>query len=1087
LQQEHTFFEHNEGQQNSEVLYLNHGTGYTVFLTRTGLTIVLSAKQNDRRSAAESTSRYFRLRFGNANAQPQVIGIEQLPGISNYFGGSDPNLWHTRIPQFGKVRYSNLYPGIDAIFYFRDGRLEYDLLVSPGADPSAFYLQVENADSSLTRDGDVSIKIGASELLRLRKPHAYQGASRTMVAANYFLEHGKLSFTLHRYDRTQSLVVDPALIFATYLTSNCANCEDAVTDLAADGTGVYLTGLTSAASFPVTAGGPPATFSGTVNTFVLKLDPTGSHILYSTFLANSEGSAITVDSNHSPYVSGRASGAFPTTSGVFSGFSPTSTGAVGYAAKLSPDGSTLVYATLLQQPGTSTLDKPVVQALKVAVDSSGALYLTGNEVNDISKSPSSWAGVPTTVGAFQTTPGTVFVLKLNPTASGLDYGTYVDGVGQRGFLGAAGIAVDSAGNAFVAGSTINSTFVTTPGAYETVPPASNISGFVMELNPNGTAPVYSTVFGAPSSSTHVFGLALDSHGQAIITGWSSGLIPVTSNAFCGNYPGFADTISGFVAKLKADGSGLVFATTLCGPVASGNSVALDSSDAAYVVGNTGYPGTFQPILLHPIQSDVRDGSCTQNCQDSDNIAVKLDATGNLQWSTFLGAGGSPAGDPNGVITRNAADGAGDAYFLLNSDITPTPNSLGPPSITNQPSPAADLLLKIAPSLGAPAPIVSPSQVSFATENVGISSAATDVQVSNFGDAPLSVTVSINGDFSETDNCSTAVPGGQRCDINVIFTPTAGGARSGALTISFGGSISSQTVSLSGSGSAPVVTHSPTSLVFGVQNTGTTSAAQQVTVTNSGNGTLNISSVNTTSQFATTNACGAPIAPAGTCTIQVTFTPAASGVQMGTLTIADNASNSPQSVALSGNQPGGLSISGSNGSASTSATITSGQTATYSLSVSGTNGLSGAVNFTCSGAPSKSTCSVTPNPLNLGGQSAVAATVSVVTQANAMPLTQLYRPKSFDTNFYVVGMIIELALLICLAVAQPAGRFRNSYVGAMAIALLCAFCVACGGSSSSSPQPPAQNTTGTPSGQYTLTVTGTSGSVSQSVTLSLTVK
>jgi len=530
------------------------------------------------------------------------------------------------------------------------------------------------------------------------------------------------------------------------------------------------------------------------------------------------------------------------------------------------------------------------------------------------------------------------------------------------------------------------------------------------------------------------------------------------------------------------------------------------------------------------------------------------------------------------------------YVLTQSDIPSTPNSIGPPSL-NPGVPfdgeALDYLLKIALSLGAPVPILNPRQVLLGVENVGVGSPPADVQVGNFGDAPMSPTVSITGDFSETDNCSAAVPGGQKCDINVVFTPTALGNRTGTLTVSFGGNIPSQTIPLSGNGVALAVTLAPTSLYFGIQATGTTSGLQQVTVTNTGTGSLVISSVQTTSEFAATNTCGAalaagnsctiqvtftptasgiqtgsltitdnasgspqtvaltgnqtgtaavtlsptslgfgaqangttsapqpvtvtnsgsaplvvssvqttsefavtnscnaPIQAGSTCTIQVTFTPSASGSQTGTLTIADNASNSPQTVSLAGNQPANFSLSVPGGSAATSSTVTAGQTATYNLSVTGTNGFSGSVNFTCSGAPSKSTCSVSPNPANITGTSAAALTVSVATQAaSSISIKPLYRPTLSADGYSLVGIVSTFALLLCFALTPRAkGRHSLGYAaGALAITMLTVVFVGCGGSSSSSTTP------GTPAGQYTLTVSGASGSISQTMNLSLTVK
>ncbi len=907
LVQGHVLFERNDGQADSTVLYLSRGPGYSLFLTRTGATIVLPEPKN-RSHLTTRRERFFRLHFGGANPQTEVTGIETLPGTSNYFSGSDPKLWHTRIPQFARVRYSNLYSGVDLIFYFREGQLEYDVIVSPGADPSVVNIHAEGASTSLTGEGDVSIKMDANELVRLRKPYAYQsGTAPTVVPTSYSLHHGKLSFALGNYDRSQPLVIDPALIFSTFITSNCGTCSDDLEDMAADNTGVYLTGSTDAAIFPATANGPASSAPQGLQTFIVKLDPTGSHILYSTFLNNSTGQAIAVDASGSAYVSGntsRGTPAFPLTQGVFSGtVPPNAAGSVAYAVKLSPDGSTILYSTLLQQPtpgGTPVNPYQIVNPTKVAVDSTGALYVGGVATPSlaIAEASSSWMPLPVTLGAYQTTPGSAFVLKLNPNASGLAYSTYIDGASDpNGSV--VGIAVDSTGNAFVAGATGGDAFPTTSGAYQTSNPANPQygTGFVVELNPNGAAPVYSTYFGTVGETNTVpSGMALDSHGQAVITGYSSGVLPVTSNAFCGNFAPPPAPEQGFVAKFTADGSALVYATTLCGSDSDAPSVAVDSTGAAYVVGITFDPASFQSILLQPIQGYPPGGNPA-----TAYVALKLDTSGALQWSTFLGTNIYLFDPSHSKIT---VDGNDSAYIVGFPGLPSTPNSIGPPFLAPGQGPndteTGNFLLKIAPSLGAPVPLISPSQVSFTNQNVGTDSASSDVQVGNFGDAPMSPGISITGDFSETDNCSVAVPGGQKCDINVVFKPSVTGPRTGTLTVGFGGTIPSQTVSLSGNAGAPTITLSPTSLSFPVQATGTTSGAQQITISNSGTGPLTILSLQTSGPFATTNTCGAPVSPANDCTVQVTFAPTASGTQTGTLTISDNAANSPQTVALTGN-------------------------------------------------------------------------------------------------------------------------------------------------------------------------------------------
>src|SRR5580698_6915597 len=200
LKPAHSYFERNNGQVDSEVKYLSHGSKYSLFLTRTGATVVLP--EPGEKVGAEVAPQYFRLQFEGANPNAEIAGIEKLAGTSNYFSGSDPELWRTHIPQFGRVRYSNLYPGVDVIFYFREGQLEYDVVAAPGADASAVRLKVERANVRLTSDGDVSIKLGSKEVVRLRKPHTYQGGEAgRAVETKYSLGRNEISFALGAYDQ----------------------------------------------------------------------------------------------------------------------------------------------------------------------------------------------------------------------------------------------------------------------------------------------------------------------------------------------------------------------------------------------------------------------------------------------------------------------------------------------------------------------------------------------------------------------------------------------------------------------------------------------------------------------------------------------------------------------------------------------------------------------------------------------------------------------------------------------------------------------------------------------------------------------
>ena len=377
-----------------------------------------------------------------------------------------------------------------------------------------------------------------------------------------------------------------ALVYSTYLGGSETDVNPSI---AVDSAGnAYVTGGTTSTNFPVTPGAFQMTLRCVYgNAFVTELNPTGSTLVYSTYLGGSgsvtglsdEGSAIAVDNAGNAYVTGSTSSTdFPVTPGAFQ----TVYGGIcasggncnknAFVTELNPTGSALVYSTYL---GGSAWDV----GYGIAVDSAGNAYVTGG-----AGSPN----FPVTPGAFQTTGGGAFVTKFNPTGSALVYSTYLNnGTGI-------GVAVDSAGHAYVAGSAVGG-FPVTSGAFQTVYGGTCSSGstctsnaFVTELNPTGSALVYSTYLGGKGGDWG-YGIDIDSAGDAYVTGETfSTNFPVTPGALqtqCVYHNIWCNRLHGdmFVAKLNTAGSALAYSTYLGGNTV-GYGIAVDSSDSAYVVG-----------------------------------------------------------------------------------------------------------------------------------------------------------------------------------------------------------------------------------------------------------------------------------------------------------------------------------------------------------------------------------------------------------------------------------------------------------------------------------------------------------------------
>lgn len=533
-------FEANQGQVDEQVKFLFRGKGYTLFLTSTEAVLLLEArglgletsKSIPQVSSLKSqvSNHVLRMKLIGANPEPKIVGLNELPGKSNYLMGRDPQKWHTQVSTYTRIQYRDIYPGVDLIYYGNQQQLEYDFVVAPGADPKAITLAFEGADNiEIDPEGNLILQLADDEI-RFHKPQVYQeihGTQQVIPGDYVFLNNGprttdhrqpiKIGFQVAAYDTSKPLVIDPVLSYSTYLGGSG---HDEGRAIAVDTSGnTYVVGTTGSIDFP-TANALQPTDDGGV--FVTKLSPTGSAFVYSTYLGGSDsefGNGITVDAEGNAYVVGTTlSPDFPTTVGAFD----TTYGTDGtcnssilddflvrisdvFVTKLNPTGSALVYSTFL---GGSKSDL----GNNITVDVSGNAYVIGDTDS---------TDFPIIAGAFDTSCGTndlcdndtgiiakdVFVTKLSPVGSTLIFSTYLGGSGGRGdpvisIESGKDIAVDAEGNVYVTGVTDASNFPTTVGAFDISCGANGFcdnfssggipDAFVTKLNPIGSALVYST-------------------------------------------------------------------------------------------------------------------------------------------------------------------------------------------------------------------------------------------------------------------------------------------------------------------------------------------------------------------------------------------------------------------------------------------------------------------------------------------------------------------------------------------------------------------------------------------------------------------
>jgi uncharacterized protein (TIGR03437 family) len=618
-------FEPNRGQAPADVEYLSRAGGYSLAL-RSGAATWIG--RGSRITASLIGGRHSR-------AVPEA----PLPGVVNYLARS-PAAAHLGVPTYGRIRYPQVYPGIDVVYYGS----EYDFVIAPGADPRQIrvrYRLDEQAARGIHLDsiGDLVLET-ATGTLRQHRPRVYQeiAGARREVAARYVLRGNGVRFVFGSYDHSRQLVIDPVITWSSYFGSASADSGEAV---AVDSSGnIYLAGSTISAA-------------GDVNAYVAKLNPAGATTLYTAVFpgsANDLAHAIAVDSTGSAYVAGETSSSDFSADGTY--FVPRTANGLPHVfiSKLDPLGQTLLYSHYVAGSGSEI-------AYGVAIDTATNAYITG-----ATNSPD----FPVTTGAAQTTrPGGVeaFVMRFDPTGTRI-YGTYLGGSGSDdGFA----IAADSSGDAFVTGQTNSTNFPVTSSVYQPKV-GGGYDAFVAKISPGGTL-VFATYLGGTGDDSGS-GIAVDPSGATYIAGEAgSGDFP-TLKAYQKTFGGGSGDI--FVAKLNGDGATLAYSTFLGGTGEdSGNAIAIDSAGNAYFTGST----TSGDLPLANAFQSTNAGVVTA-------FVAGLDATGSsLLFSSYLGgAGGASAstvGDSGSAVVMNCASGLVVVGTTSSTDFPTTAGTFAP--------------------------------------------------------------------------------------------------------------------------------------------------------------------------------------------------------------------------------------------------------------------------------------------------------------------------------------------------------------------------------------------------------------------------
>ena len=1043
-------FEQNQGQVADRYSFLFRHNGTEALFLPVGIDLQFTG-------AEAHLSSHLGLRLLHENDDVAIHPEIPLEGRINYLDGIDPDRWIRGVRTFSSIRYSAVYPGIDLVFYGNDSRLEHDFRVSPGADARRIAFRLEGvANIVKTGTGDLRVSVG-DDILILHRPTGYQEDThgRTPVQASFAVTgDGTIAFELGPYDHSRELVIDPALTYATYLDK----LPVTVSGIATDSSGAtYITGYTFFSSYGVSPNAfqktCPACPKNTPDVYITKLDPTGTRVVYSTFLGGSDYSqpfGLTVDSSGNAIVGGYTSATdFPIKNPLPTG-PLQSNGSFGFITSLSPDGSALNFSTLFN-------GNTLVNA--VAVGPSNNVFLAGQTNSSM---------FPATSGALHAlTPQfpnkVAFITQLTPAGSLVSSALLGDmnpQNGGAGLIGVQGLAVDTQGDAFITGAA-GTRWPVTAGVYQTTIPGTYPydAPFVTELSADASHLVFSTFLGV--------GL-----GQAIV------LDPGNAIDLLSSTDESAAIYTAYLSRLSLDGSQLLQSTKIgsgSGLLASRPAaLARDSSGNLWIGGSTldpAYP------LLHPVQGI---GPGASPLTPSGFLSEYDSSATTLKFSSFYTAGVTSIGVDNSGIVHFAGTTVDPIYT---SSAAPVPSVTAPPANVRY---TYGYLALVDPNQASSA-VCAPANLSaFFTQSSLGTSFSTPLKITNCGDLPLSLTSiqSSSTVFTAQDPavaCAKALAPSASCTIQVSFLPNHSGQVTGTITLLSNASIPTAAISVTGAVVPSPPNLSSNSLTF-TSAPGVASPTQTITVTNVSDIPYTFSSVGVTQPFTVASTCLGQLAPAVACTVTIGFNSAIAGTFTGVLSFTDSPPTLTTATLIGTAMVQSVSVAPGSSTAATQ-TVTAGQAATFAFSTTSVGNFTGAATFSCTGLPQYAACSFSPSTRTVSAGASTPVALTVTTRQDTTPVL----------NSSEIGSRALMALAyLGVPIFWISRRHRSHLVRANLVSLTLAaiglwsatLLLGCSGSSASPPQPtPAV----TPSGTYTINVVASTASSTASTPLTLIVK